>query len=178
MRLKNEDIIEIAKMIDEGIGLSSISQKYNYNVKTMNKIINRYKKHGINGILHKNSSNFFSQEFKLKIINMHYEGQSINSLAVEINVSDSVVRTWIKKYEQLGYNGLIDNRGRPGVTKVGRPRKNQTKPAAQQAPLTDPEREELNELRKRNRRLEMELEATKKLQALVQERIKRETPKK
>ena len=178
MRLKNEDIIEIVKMIDEGIGLSSISQKYNYNVKTMNKIINRYKKHGINGILHKNSSNFFSQEFKLKIINMHYEGQSINSLAVEINVSDSVVRTWIKKYEQLGYNGLIDNRGRPGVTKVGRPRKNQTKPAAQQAPLTDPEREELNELRKRNRRLEMELEATKKLQALVQERIKRETPKK
>ena len=178
MRLKNEDIIEIAKMIDEGIGLSSISQKYNYNVKTMNKIINRYKKHGINGILHKNSSNFFSQEFKLKIINMHYEGQSINSLAVEINVSDSVVRTWVKKYEQLGYNGLIDNRGRPGVTKVGRPRKNQTKPAAQQAPLTDPEREELNELRKRNRRLEMELEATKKLQALVQERIKRETPKK
>lgn len=178
MRLKNEDIIEIVKMIDEGIGLSSIAQKYNYNVKTMNKIINRYKKHGINGILHKNSSNFFSQEFKLKIINMHYEGQSINSLAVEINVSDSVVRTWIKKYEQLGYNGLIDNRGRPGVTKVGRRRKNQTKPAAQQAPLTDPEREELNELRKRNRRLEMELEATKKLQALVQERIKRETPKK
>lgn len=178
MRLKNEDIIEIVKMIDEGIGLSSIAQKYNYNVKTMNKIINRYKKHGINGILHKNSSNFFSQEFKLKIINMHYEGKSINSLAVEINVSDSVVRTWIKKYEQLGYNGLIDNRGRPGVTKVGRRRKNQTKPAAQQAPLTDPEREELNELRKRNRRLEMELEATKKLQALVQERIKRETPKK
>ena len=178
MRLKNEDIIEIVKMIDEGIGLSSIAQKYNYNVKAMNKIINRYKKHGINGILHKNSSNNFSQEFKLKIINMHYEGRSINSLAVEINVSDSVVRTWVKKYEQLGYNGLIDNRGRPGVTKVGRPRKNQTKPAAQQAPLTDPEREELNELRKRNRRLEMELEATKKLQALVQERIKRETPKK
>ena len=37
---------------------------------------------------------------------------------------------------------------------------------------------ELNELRKRTRRLEMELEATKKLQALVQERIKRQTPKK
>ena len=84
----------------------------------------------------------------------------------------------LKKYEQLGYNGLIDNRGRPGVTKMGRPKKNQTKSTSQQAPLTDPEREELNELRKRTRRLEMELEATKKLQALVQERIKRQTPKK
>jgi hypothetical protein len=61
---------------------------------------------------------------------------------------------------------------------MGRPKKKLTKSTSQQAPLTDPEREELNELRKRTRRLEMELEATKKLQALVQERIKRQTPKK
>ena len=46
------------------------------------------------------------------------------------------------------------------------------------APLTDAEREELNELRKRTRRLEMEIEATKKLNALVQARIERETQKK
>ena len=45
-------------------------------------------------------------------------------------------------------------------------------------PLTDSERDELNELRKRNKQLEMELELTKKLAALVQERIERETGKK
>ena len=61
---------------------------------------------------------------------------------------------------------------------MGRPKKNEAKPSTKQAPLTDPEREELNELRKRTKRLEMELELTKKLQALVQERIKRQTPKK
>ena len=43
---------------------------------------------------------------------------------------------------------------------------------------TKGEREELNELRKRTRRLEMEIEATKKLNALVQARIERETQKK
>ena len=46
------------------------------------------------------------------------------------------------------------------------------------ATLTDAEREELNELRKRTQRLEMEIEATKKLNALVQARIERETQKK
>ena len=46
------------------------------------------------------------------------------------------------------------------------------------APLTDAEREELNELRKRTKRLEMEIEATKKLNALVLEREKSEQKKK
>ena len=178
MRLTEQDIIEIAKMIDENISVSKISLKFNYPTRTMYRLVNRYKKHGLNGILHQRTKTSFTPEEKLEIINKYYAGTSARSLAIEINVGDSVVRNWIKKYEQLGYNGLIDNRGRPGVAKMGRPKKNETKTTTQQAPLTDPEREELNELRKRNRRLEMELEATKKLQALVQERIKRQTPKK
>ena len=106
-------------------------------------------------------------------------GESITFLAIECNVTLSVIQTWIKKYEQLGYNGLMDNRGRPGVTKMGRPRKNeQNKNSKKMAPLTDAEREELNELRRRTQRLEMEIEATKKLNALVQARIERETQKK
>ena len=106
-------------------------------------------------------------------------GESITFLAIECNVTLSVIQTWIKKYEQLGYNGLKDNRGRPGVTKMGRPRKNiKNNNNKKMAPLTDAEREELNELRKRTQRLEMEIEATKKLNALVQARIERETQKK
>ena len=62
---------------------------------------------------------------------------------------------------------------------MGRPRKNdQNNSNNKMAPLTDAEREELNELRKRTKRLEMEIEATKKLNALVQTRIERETQKK
>ena len=178
MRLKDEDIIEIARMVDCGFTLAQISRKFNYNKSSMQMIIRRYKRHGLQGIFHSEINHEFTSDFKLGIIKRYYNGESKSSLAVELNVDYGVIYSWIKKYEQLGYNGLIDNRGRPGVTKVGRPRKNQTKPIAQQAPLTDLEREELNELRKRNRRLEMELEATKKLQALVQERIKRQTPKK
>ena len=178
MRLKEKDIIEIAKMVDENISVAKIATKFHYPEKSMYRIVNRYKKHGLNAILHRRSKVSFTPEYKLEIINRYYSGCSARSLAIEINAADSVVRNWIKKYENLGYNGLKDNRGRPGITKMGRPKKNETKTVIQQVPLTDPEREELNELRKRNRRLEMELEATKKLQALVQERIKRQTPKK
>ena len=178
MKLKDKDIIEIAKMIDNGISMTQIAFKFSYSLSAMKRIVARYKKHGLDAILHSGTRNDFTQQFKLEIINRYYNGESKNSLAIEINVSYTVVSSWIQKYEQLGYNGLTDNRGRPGVAKMGRPKKNQTKDTKQQASLTDLEREELNELRKRNRRLEMELEATKKLQALVQERIKRQTPKK
>ena len=178
MKLKKEDYLKIAKLVDEGKSFLEIAFIYKTGRTYMHNLVRRYQMHGVDALLCKGNWRNFSPEYKKEIIDRHYSGASISSLAIEINVCDSVIRSWIKKYEDLGYNGLINNRGRPGVTKVGRPRKNQTKPAAQQAPLTDPEREELNELRKRTRRLEMELEATKKLQSLVQERIKRQTPKK
>lgn len=118
----------------------------------MNRIIKRYKSHGITGILYKTENKQYSIEEKIKIINRYYSGESKQSLAIEINVSYSVVNSWIKKYEELGYNGLKDNRGRPGVSKMGRPRKNdQNNSNNKMAPLTDAEREELNELRKRTK---------------------------
>ena len=179
MRLTKEDLLEIANMIERGESTKHICKKYNYLYNSMNRIIKRYKSHGITGILHKAENKQYSIEEKIKIINRYYSGESKQSLAIEINVSYSVVNSWIKKYEELGYNGLKDNRGRPGVAKMGRPRKNdQNNSKNKMAPLTDAEREELNELRKRTKRLEMEIEATKKLNALVQTRIERETQKK
>lgn len=177
MKLKKEDLIDIARMRDKGISVSQIATKFNCNVTTIKRLIWRYKKHGIKGIMHKADSNNFSIESKIEIINRYYSGESKSSLATEINVNIGVIASWVKKYEQLGYNGLVDNRGRPGVSKVGRPKKNEQQSKIQ-AELTNDEREELNILRKKTRRLEMEIEATKKLKALVQARIERETPKK
>ena len=176
-KIKNDTLITISQYIDKGYGYLKIAEIFNIGTHTADTIKRIYELHGLDGLINRKNITY-SPEFKINTINRFYDGESANSLAIEINVSDSVIRSWIKKYEDLGYNGLIDNRGKPGVTKMGRPKKNQTKSTSQQAPLTDPEREELNELRKRTRRLEMELEATKKLQALVQERIKRQTPKK
>lgn len=179
MKLKEEDFYEIANLVDQGMSYIKIAQLYNVGKTNIYNLVRRYKKHGIEAITCKGNWRNFSESFKLEIINRHYMGESITFLAIECNVTLSVIQTWIKKYEQLGYNGLKDNRGRPGVTKMGRPRKNsQNNNNKKMAPLTDAEREELNELRKRTQRLEMEIEATKKLNALVQARIERETQKK
>lgn len=181
MRLKDEDLKEIARLVDDGYGSRTIAGMFNYPMGNMYILVERYKKHGLGGILHGKSKSFTTEE-KITIINRYYAGESKTSLAIELNVSDSVIRQWISKYERLGYNGLIDNRGRPGVSRMGRPKKNQTKDVAStdkaMAPVTDAEREELNRLRKENYRLQMEVDCLKKLQALVQERENRKMKKK
>ena len=179
MRLKDEDLKEIARLVDEGYGYWTIAGMFNYSKGTMQALVARYKKHGLEAIIHGKSKTFTIEE-KIAIINRYYAGESKSSLAIELNVSYSLVQQWISKYEKFGYNGLIDNRGRPGVSKMGRPRKNKekTSTAEAMAPLTNAEREELNRLRKENYQLQMENECLKKLQALVQERQNRQTRKK
>ena len=182
MRLKDEDIKEIARLVDKGYSHRSIATKYNYSSGSMENIVKRYKVHGLQGILH-GHSNSFSIDKKVEIINRYYAGESKNSLAIEINVNIAVINQWILKYEKLGYNGLIDNRGRPGVTRMGRPKKNlkieqPTSINETMAPLTDEERQELNELRKKTYQQQMEIDCLKKIQALVQQRQNRQTKKK
>ena len=178
MKLKKEELIELTTMVDEGCSTSEIAKRFGCVKSVIEAKVKRYKLHGIEGILHKEESYKYTPEFKMEIINRYYAGESKNSLAIEINVSYSVVYSWIKKYEQFGYNSFEDKRGSPGMAKRGRPRKNEIQETRKMAPLSDLEREELNQLRERNRRLEMELKVTKKLQALVQERINRQTKKK
>ena len=178
MRLKDEDLKKIARLVDEGYSYTNIANMINYQASAMQRIVRRYKIHGLEGILH-SKPKFFTIEEKIVIINRYYAGESKSSLAIELNVSNSVVQQWISKYERLGYNGLIDNRGKPGVSRMGRPKKNQENNSTEtMAPVTDAEREELNRLRKENYRLQMEVDCLKKLQALVQERENRKTRKK
>ena len=182
MKLANEDILEIARMIDEGNSRNKIATKFNLNKATVHRLMARYKLHGINAILHSKQQQYTNEE-KIAVINKYYQGRSKSSLAIEMNVSIAVISQWVSKYEKLGYNGLIDNRGRPGVTRMGRPRKKSkieqpTSSNEAMAPLTDEERQELNELRKKTYYQQMEIDCLKKIQALVQQRQNRQTKKK
>lgn len=182
MKLKDVDIKEIAKLLDQHESKAKIASMYHVSESLLEQLDRRYKMHGLEAILHGQSKSYTIDE-KIVIINRYYAGESKTSLAIELNVSSSVVNSWIKKYEQMGYNGLIDNRGKPGVSKMGRPKKNQTQEqqistTEVMAPVTDAEREELNRLRKENYQLKLELACTKKIQALVQQRQSRQTKKK
>jgi transposase len=128
----------------------------------------------VNGIIHPLKNRSYSPELKLEIINRVFQGESKTSLAAIYNLpGECTIISWMKKYEELGYNGLEGKQGRPR----GRP-KIMTEEKNKNTPLTNEEREELIRLRKEKEYLEMENEVLKKLDALVKERLKQQGKKK
>ena len=116
----------------------------------------------------------YSSELKLEIIKRVFQGESKSSLAAEYNLPGAgTIVSWMKKYEELGYNGLEGKQRRPR----GRP-KIMTREEKKNTPLTKNERDEFNELKKKLEYLEMENEVLKKLDALVTERLKQQKKKK
>ena len=175
MKLTIDDkkkIIEIH--LTEGIGYSKIGKRIGCSSKIVEFVIRQYKIHGDESLYRKKKNNKYSYEFKKYIIDRFIKGESITSLTIEFNLNTtSTIRRWIKKYEELGYNGLEEKQGRPR----GRP-KIMTKEEKKNTPLTNNEREELIRLRKEKEYLEMENEYLKKLDALVTERLKQQKKKK
>ena len=171
MKLTKQDIINFISDRENGMPWSELSLKYEIHEARLRAMFKRYQVHGINNLFHKQYSNNYPPSFKKEMCERILNGESKYSLAIKIGINVGTVYSWVKKYQELGYNGLKDNRGKP--RKNCMPKKNMIS-----TPLTNSERQELNELRKRNKELEMELEITKKLNALVQKRIERETRKK
>ena len=174
MKLTLEDKIKIIELRKQGIGYGTIAKQFNVVDNAISKIWYKYELHGIEGIKHPPTNKKYSAEFKLEIINRVLQGETKTRLAAEYNLPGAgTIVSWMKKYEELGYNGLEGKQGRP----QGRP-KIMTKEEKKNTPLTNDEREELIRLRKEKEYLEMENAYLKKLDALVKERLKQQKRKK
>ena len=164
-------IIELRK---QGLGYGTIAKRFKIVHSTIRKILYAYELHGIEGIKHSSKNRKYSAELKLEIIKRVYKGETKTRLAAEYNLpGPGTIVLWIKKYEELGYNGLEGKQGRPR----GRP-KIMIKEDKKNTPLTNDEREEFDQLKKKLEYLEMENEVLKKLDALVKERLKQQGKKK
>ncbi len=185
MKLSLEDKIEIVRLCEkDGLGYGLIARRYNVRDSLIKSIIYRYKIHGYKSLKHPPMQQKYLAEFKYSIIKQVYEGKSKTSLAAEYNLpSAGTIVAWMHKFEELGYNGLISKRkGRP--KKNMNPEKEEKTNIVNSSPLTDQERKEFEELKrqydilKKEKELsDMENEFLKKLDALVQERLKRERKK-
>ena len=172
MKLTEEDKKRIIELRKQGLGYGTIAKRFKITHSTIRKILYAYELH--EGIKHPFKNRKYSAEFKLEIINRVFQGESKTRLAAEYNLPGAgTIVLWMKKYEELGYNGLEGKQGRPR----GRP-KIMTKKEKKNTPLTNEEREELIRLRKEKEYLEMENEVLKKLDALVKERLKQQGKKK
>ena len=173
MKLKIEDKNKIIELREKGLGYGTIAKQFAISFSTIRKLCNKYEKHGIDGIIHPPKNRKYSVEFKLEVINRVLKGESKSGLAALYNLPGAgTIVSWMKKYEELGYNGLEGKQGRlRGRPKIMTKEKKNT-------PLSKNEREELNELKKKLEYLEMENEYLKKLDALVKERLKQPKKKK
>ena len=104
------------------------------------------KEFGPEGLKAKNTNRFWTPEEKLLLISQVSAGKSYLEVALHNGVKDSILRNWVRKYQSMGYNGLVE-------TKKGRPQKN---PCMKKANYNNPrkieesEYEELIRLRAEN----------------------------
>ena len=124
-----------------------------------------YDEHGSKALKHSNKNRQWTTEEKLVLINQYKSGKSLLSVAVDAGINEGQLYLWIRKYEELGYNGLV-------VTKKGRPYRNpnMSKKINKQRQLNESELEELIRLRSENEYIKTEIEALKKSIALRKEK--------
>ena len=97
---------------------------------------------GPDALKHLGNNKVWTPEAKYELVAKVLAGQSNNSVAISAGISDGMLYTWVRKYKELGYNGLVNK-------KKGRKSKNpdMKKKTIEPKPLTESEREELIRLR-------------------------------
>lgn len=172
-KLTDDDKLNIIIKYEAGVKTSKIANEYGINVSGINRIMHRYRKYGIDGITVKHTKRMFSEAFKCEVLNHVDAGETIDSIALMYNMDHSTINNWIRKRKENRAETVYNNSSEGICYTMAA---NETKDDNLSTPLTDEERKELIELRKKNKELEMENEILKKLKALVQQRM--EQPKK
>ena len=167
-KLSYEDKKEIIRLYNEKHhGYNYIANLFKVNDSTITRIVRKYNMHGEDSLI-KKSNRKFSADLKLEIIKRAINGESKWSLGVEYKIGQTQIINWLKNYEENGYNGLIDKpKGRPPAMKK------------EKKPIDPNDKDAvIKSQADRILELEAEVEALKKLRALVLQRNKQQTEKK
>ena len=119
---------------------------------------------GPEALRHKSQNKEWTAEERYALVAQVLAGKSCLSVAVSAGISNGLLYQWVRKYKELGYNGLVN-------MKKGRPNKEpQMKKKVNPTPLTESEREELIRLRAEIEYIKAENEVIKKEIALRHEK--------
>ena len=162
-----EKLEAVTRVLEDHISYLESSRILGANKEDIRKWVRYYELYGPEGLmLHEGN---YAGVFKQHVIEyMHEHKLSYFETALKFKIpSKSLLFKWEHIYYEEGPEALyIERRGRkPKMSKETKPRKKQLKPDVEE------------DLIKENQRLRMENEYLKKLNALVQERIKRESGK-
>jgi transposase len=167
-KYSDEEKLEVVlKVIEEGYGYKTAGKLIGACGGDVQKWVKLYEAHGAEGLVMKKGT--YAGEFKASVVEYMHENQiSMREAAAKFGIpSYKTVGDWERKYYEEGREALFrDNRGRKGMNGKSNNEK----------PKLDKKTEE--DLIAENQRLRMENAYLKKLQALVQERVRRENGKK
>ena len=167
-KYSNEFKLEVVKYYLEGHhSRAGTARKFGMPSSTpLKEWIKKYQEHGPEGLIKQQKSSY-SGEFKQNVVEyMHDNHLPATQTAIHFRLQTPIVLKWERIYYEEGPQGLYKERR-------GRSRNMESKPKKKKL---DKQVEE--DLIAENQRLKMENEYLKKLNALVQERIKRENKKK
>ena len=153
--------------IDNNVGYRITADHFGIAYSLVLRWVRRYNKNGYTGLI-RNLKSSYSGDFKQKVVEyMHKNHLSCQETAFHFNLAgDYVVSKWERIYYEEGPQGLyIERRGR-SKNMSSKPKKKKLDKKVEEDLIAE------------NQRLRMENEYLKKLNALVQERIKRENEKK
>ena len=160
-KLSYEDKINLYNDKKKGISIRSLSNKYKVRKCVIDYLTALIDKHGID-ILRTTQNKYHTKFEKQEAIDrVLVNGEANWAVALDIGLlSPGMLANWISKYKENGYKIVERNRGRsPTMTKKD------LKPKSKETIEEENER-----LRKENLYLKAELEYSKKLRAVVQER--------
>ena len=119
---------------------------------------------GADALKHKSQNKEWTAEQRYELVAQVIAGQSCQKVAVSNGINPGQLYQWVRKYKELGYNGLE-------TLKKGRPVKEpEMKKNVEPRPLSESEREELIRLRAEVEYMKAENEVIKKRIALRQEK--------
>jgi transposase len=169
-KLTIEDKRKIVEFYKEGFGYKVIARKIGITRARVQEIIRQHELFGDISLEVSHSNKKYTPMFKMELIQRVLNGESIWQVAMENMISRGQMCNWIKKYKELGYNGLSKPKGRPKIMK-----QETNKPKLIHEDEKD---KKIRELEERNAQLEMEVDLLKKLRALVQQRTQQQNKKK
>lgn len=161
-------------MYENGYTIPMICKKFKVCSSVIEQIERQYREHGIESFKVKGKNMKYSPEFKMEIVNRVLNGESKNGIATELCVNVGMIFLWVKKYQELGYNGLTTKQGRPVKMKD----KNKQIKVVNNSDKLDDKDKLIKEQAERIAQLEMENDLLKKLRALVQQRNEQQNKKK
>ena len=162
-----EKLEAVLRVVENGMSAQTSAKILGTTKVIVQRWVARYQQFGPEGLLLKHGS--YDGAFKVSVIEyMHDNHLSLFQTAVKFGIpTDATVGKWERIYYEEGPQGLYrDTRGRKSKMSSDKPRKKKLNKETEEDLIAEVQR------------LRMENEYLKKLNALVQERIERENPKK